>query len=223
MNKAVVAFLGSSMLLAASSIRAADFPVTGSGASGHPGDRVYIELTYNYGASFSAIAEDLNLQYQAAGLSMVAADSTINILGNQTLAQYATSLQIFAQAHSGGVLVNLNPTLGAGLKGYALSFYAADGTGHDRSGTVHLKVAFDILNTATPGSNYTVSFANSVLVNMAGDEFPYPAALQNLKLNVAAVPEPAAAYLMLAGLAWVGVKARRRPDAPFSADGSVSR
>ena len=69
MNKVRLGLLGLLMLLVLSSARADDFPVTGSGASGRPGDRVYVNLTYNYGASFSAIAEDLDIQYAAIGLS----------------------------------------------------------------------------------------------------------------------------------------------------------
>jgi|GEM_PF-1771794 len=174
--------------LFASSVLGADFPVQGTGATGQPGERVFIELTYDYGARFGVIVEDLQFEYQFASMTFVPAASTINVSGApQNLLQYADSLKQFAQAHQGDVLVNTNVQGSTpDFKGYALSFYTADGTPHVRSGLVRLRLAFDILPAAPLVAN-KVSFTDrNTLVDEAENEFRYPTALQNLNVTVAA-------------------------------------
>lgn len=176
-------------VLLASSIHAADFPVQGFGASGNPGTRVFVELTYNYGAHFGVIAEDLQFEYQFANMTFVPAASTIDVSGApQDLLQYATALGQFAQIHQGAVLVNLNvPGSTPAFKGYALSFYTADGMPHVRSGIVRLRLAFDILSAAPLGINKVSFTPGNVLVDEAETEFRYPIALQNLSVAVPTV------------------------------------
>ncbi len=173
------------LAVCASSLHAIDFPVQGTGASGRPGDRVYVELIYNYGASFGVIAEDLQFEYQFANMTFVPAASTIDVFGNQNLLQYATTLGQFALAHQGSVLVNLNaPGSTPDLKGYALSFFTADGIPQVRSGIVRLVLAFDILAAAPLGVNRVSFTSGNLLVDQAETELRYPTALQNLNVTV---------------------------------------
>lgn len=197
-----------------SGVQAAEFPVSGMDAHGKPGDRVFVDLTYDYGPGFGVIAEDLQFEYQFAGMTFKPEASTIDVFGTpQNLLDYATTLRTFAQAHSGNVLVNLDPiTSRADYKGYALSFYTADGAPQPRSSKVNLLAAFDILAGAVPG-RYEVSFGSAnLLADEAGNEFTYPGALQQLgvTVTVTAVPEPEIAWMLLPGLALVGLVARRR-------------
>ena len=214
MGKAILGLLSLSTALLVNSAWADEFPVTGSGATGHPGDRVFVDLTYDYGASFNAIAEDLNIQYPGVVLKMAPDASTIDMGGaTRNLHAYADMLEVFAQAHFGSVLENTDPVLPGGLEGYAMSFYTADGTGQARSGLVHLRVAFDIPVSTAP-ARYKVSFVNSVLADEGGAEFAYPDALQSLSVTVlSAVPEPATAWLLLSGCGLLGLDARRRSAA----------
>lgn len=206
-------FAGGLLLaLCGSGVQATEFPVSGTDASGNPGERVFVDLTYEYGASFGVIAEDLQFEYRFAGMTFKPEASTLDVFGApQSLNDYADALRTFAQAHSGSVLVNLDPIASrADYKGYALSFYTADGTPQLRSGPVHLRVAFDILATA-PHGRYEVSFGSAnLLADEAGNEFGYPSALQQLGVTVTAVPEPEVVWMLLPGLALIGLRARRR-------------
>lgn len=202
------------MALLVNGVQAQDFPVTGTGAGGHAGATVFVKLDYDYGAGLGIVAEDLQFAYQSPGIMFDRAASTIGPLGgsSQPFANYVASLQSYAIAHSGSLAENLNP---GGLppgygSGYALSFQVP--TGADvRTGIVELKLAFDIAPSALPGSSYDVSFAPPELVNgLATDtaEFTYPVAMQHLAVQV--VPEPEVAWMLLPGLALVGLYARRR-------------
>lgn len=198
------------MALVGGSAQAQAFQVQGTGATGQPGERVYVQLVYDYGASFAAIAEDLQFEYQFTGMTFMPDASTIDVAGAaQSLLVYTDALRQFAQDHQGSVLINPN-VVGSkpDYQGYALSFYTADGTPHGRRGQVNLRMAFDILADAKPGV-YGVSFTDiNVLVDEEGSEYGYPSALRNLGVTV--VPEPSVAGLLLPGLAVVGLRARRR-------------
>lgn len=177
---------------------------------------MFVSLVYDYGASFGVMAEDLKFEYQFTGMTFRPDISTIDVFGTaQDLGTYVASLRQFAQAHLGDVLVNLDPPAPPDYKGFALSFYTADGVSQERSGLVHLNVAFDILSNAAPGP-YAVTFSSasgeeSLLADADGNAFVYPAALQQLSVTVSAVPEPHHTAMLLLGLGIVGVCARRRP------------
>ena len=186
------------------------FPIVGTSASGRPGDRVFVDLAFDYGAGLGVTVEDLQFEYQFAGITFILAASTIGPAGGpQGLVPYTDALRTFAQAHSGSVLVNAAaPGSQAGYTGYALSFYTLDDTPHMRTGTIHLRLAFDILPTAPLGF-YGVPFGDrNFLGNVVGDEWSYPTELRNL--GVLVVPEPQIALMLLPGLALVLFGARRR-------------
>lgn len=210
MNKNLLWAGALSLALSAGSVLADEVAVQGKSAAGQPGERVFVEAVYDFGAGFHSIAEDLQFEYQFSGMTFNPAASTIGAAGAaQTLAAYVGSLTTLAQGHQGNVLVNPDvPGSTSGFKGYALSFYMSDGASQPRSGQVHLNLAFDILSTALPGA-MMVSFTDkNVLVDEAEKEFSYPAAMQQLSVNV--VPEPLIAWMLLPGLALVGLTARRR-------------
>jgi hypothetical protein len=198
-------------------VQAAVFQVTGASAVGKPGDQVFVDLTYDYGTGFEVIVEDLQFVYQFANMTFVPSASTIDVSGTaQSLSDYASALLQFAQSHSGNVLVNLDLAPGdPTLKGYALSFFTADGTGQVRSGLVHLDLAFDIRPTAQPGTQ-RVSFitAHNGLVDASFNQYTYPSALQNLSVTVEAVPEPQGVLMLLLGLAVAGIVRRRTGQRP---------
>lgn len=189
------------LALLAPRVQAADFPVQGFSASGNPGDRVFVELTYNYGTRFAVIAEDLQFEWQFVNMTFVPGASTIDVSGTpQDLLQYATTLGTFAQAHQGAVLTNLNaPGSTPDFKGYTLSFYTADGTPHVRNGIVRLRLAFDILFAAPQGTTKVSFTSGNVLVDEFENEFLYPVALQNLSVRVPAVKIEFASKPILVG------------------------
>jgi len=196
----------------ASHVSAEEFPVEGRGASGRPGDRVFLELIYDYGEGFAVIVEDFEIQYPHDALMFLPDASTIDLPGTRrNLREYADTLRQFAATHQGNVLENLDPILSRlDRKGYFTSFYTLDGTPDVRSGKVLLKASFDILPTAKPGS-YQVAFTEkNLLVDEFENEFSYPSSLQSLGVNVLAIPEPQIALMLLPGLALVTLYARRR-------------
>ncbi len=188
------------LALFANSAYAADFPIQSTGTSGHPGDRVFIELTYDYGSGFGVTAEDLQFEYQFANMTFVPSASTIDVSGApQNLPDYADTLQAFAQNHEGSVLVNMNFAGSTpDFKGYALSFTTAT-TPHVRSGMVHLRLAFDIQPCARPQVSKISFTERNVLVNEAGTEFQYPAALQSLDVTVQAGSGPSDTLSLTSG------------------------
>ena len=195
----------------AGSAQAADFPVQGTSATGKPGDSVFVTLDYDYGASFGAITEDFQFEYQFAGMTYMPEKSTFAAAGAspQNMPQYMDALRLTANVLGGVVLVNPDKASPSGHKGYAMSFYT-DGRPQARSGHVILQLAFDILPAALPGI-YSVSFTDkNVLVDVAQNEYSYPIDLQHLSVTV--VPEPQIAWMLLPGLALVGLYARRRTD-----------
>ena len=201
--------------LLGSTVQALDIPVTGTGAIGREGETVHVVLDYDYGASFAAIVEDLQFEWQFAGITFMPAESTIGatlLRGDpalQPLPQNLNAAQQFALAHSGGFLVNpAMPGSEAGYTGWSMSFYTADGVAHLRSGHVYLALAFKILPTAPPGV-FKVRFTNgNVLVDLQEAEYSFPSAARSLFVTV--VPELGIAWMLLPGLALVGLSARRR-------------
>lgn len=199
-----------SLALSAGNALADEFGVSGKSAAGRPGERVFVEVVYDYGAGSGFTVEDLQFEYLFDGISFNPTATTIGASGAAPLAlmAYVDALTAFAQAHSGSVLMNLNaPGSTASFKGVALSYQVTAGA-QFRSGEVHLNLAFDILGAALPGIR-PVSFTDmNALVDDQGTEFSYPAAMKQLSVSV--VPEPQIAWLLLPGLALVGLCARRR-------------
>lgn len=201
---------GLALTLMVGSALADEFAVQGKSASGRPGERVFVEAVYDYGAGLGFAAEDLQFEYQFDGMTFVPEASTVGAAGaGQNLSQYLDALRTFAQGHGGGFLVNPDaPGSTPDFKGYALSFYTLDGALHHRSAQVHLNLAFDILSTAMPGVR-KVSFTDkNVLIDQGETEFSYPLEMQQLSVTV--VPEPQIAWMLLPGLALVGLYTRRR-------------
>ena len=195
-----------SLAMSAGSALAEGPAIQGKSASGQPGERVFVEAVYDYGAGFGVIAEDLQFEYQFDGMTF---NPTASTMGAQSMAAYVSSLREFAGLHLGSVLENMGaPGSSERFKGYALSFQVPDGASQLRSGKIHLNLAFDILSAALPGAR-KVSFTDgNVLVDADVNEFSYPQAMQQLSVTI--VPEPQIAWLLLPGLALVGVYARRR-------------
>ena len=213
MNKKLLWAGALSLALSAGSVLAADLKIQGKSASGKPGELVFVEAIYDFtdfSAGFGVIAEDFQFEYQSDGITFNPTASMIGAAGAvQPLLAYVSALTTFAQGHQGSVLVNPNISdiLKPDLKGYALSFQVAD-SAHLRGGMIHLNLAFDISLTALPGARMVSFTDKNVLADVDGNEFSYPTALQQLSVTV--VPEPQIAWLLLPGLALVGVYARRR-------------
>ena len=206
----ILTFAASLALFAASAVQAQTFEFKGTGATGAPGDRVFVELDYFYGDSFEVTTEDLQLRYDASALSFrpeftnVVRDGVLT-----TLPDYLRELDLVSKDGFGSTLSNAAPIgLPAEQGGFNLSF-TSPFPGHIRSGHVFFNVAFDIASTATDGS-YLVSFGDkNVLTDADFSEYGY---LQNLQVTVqaAVVPEPEVALMLLPGLALIGLQVRRR-------------
>lgn len=87
------------------------------------------------------------------------------------------------------------------------SLYIGGATGrkYNTESNAYLNYAFDLSNVLASGGNYTLRFAvanNTVSQMQMG--------IDNVSLQVTAVPEPESYALMLAGLGLIGVAARRR-------------
>ncbi len=221
MKKAVL-LIASIAMFAASAVQAQDpFSVSATGASGAPGERVFVTLTYDYGAGVEVIAENFDFTYDSPELSFVFTDSTLVHDGvSQSLADHIADLERIAAAGRGFASFNLTPNpLPVGKGGFQLGFTQPDFFGFPgqvRTGQVVFNAAFDIAATA-PDGNYFVSFGSSKLTDFQSQtfdviEYGFPAALNNVQVTVqaAVVPEPAVALMLLPGLLLVGLHARRR-------------
>lgn len=198
-------------LVGAGFAQAQEFPVQGSNAAGRPGDQVVVELNYDYGAGFEAIADGFSFEYPNQALSFVRAASTVTASGVQkSWSDYEAALGAFG--HGGLFTPNDQPDAPGGVGFYAYSFFTDGSAGHLRIGDVKVSLVFAIKPAAVPGS-YGITFPESnVLADIDENEYGYPAALQNLQVTVQAlaVPEPAMALMLLPGLAVVGLQVRRR-------------
>ena len=214
MSKAMWVVGGLALALLGSGARAEDFKVQGINGAGLPGGTGFVDLVYDYGyygPGFGVQIEDFQFEYEIAGITFAAAKSTVgaSAASSQGFLAYMDALKQAANDLGGNVLSNPNKASPAGFKGYAMSFYT-DGRQQPRSGQVTMHLAFDILPTALSGP-YVVSFTNkNLIVDGAGNEYTYPAALPHLGVTV--VPEPQIAWLLLPGLALVGLYSRRRAD-----------
>jgi len=214
----ILSLVASLTLLAAGSLHAQEsLSVQATGATGAPGDQVFVSLTYDYGTGTEVIAENLNFTYDSSILSFLFPESTVVSGGvSQSLGAYVADLKLVADAGDGFTLFNLAPnTLAPGEGGFQLGFTQPDFfgfPGHVRTGQVVFNAAFDIAATARNG-NSVVSFAGSTQTDLATfSELEYPAALQNVQITVqaAVVPEPEMALMLLPGLALIGLHVRRR-------------
>jgi hypothetical protein len=221
MNK-LLSVVASLALFAASAVHAQNIlPVQGTGATGAPGDRVFVSLTYDYGTGFEAIAEDLQFEYDSTVLSFLFPDSTVVRGGvSQSLADHIADLNVIARAGDSSASFNLAPsTLPLGRGGFRLAFTQPDLFGFPgdiRTGQVVFNAAFEIAAAAQDGPSL-VSFSNSTLTDFQSVtfefiEYGYPSALRNVQVTVqaAVVPEPEMALMLLPGLALIGWQVRRR-------------
>lgn len=90
------------------------------------------------------------------------------------------------------------------------SLYIGGATGrlYGNSSNGYVGFTYDLSDVLAKGGQYTLRFA---VINNQGDQMQM--GLDNVSLQVAAVPEPESYALMLAGLGLVGVVARRRRSA----------
>ncbi len=195
--------LGLLLGLATAYAQAEEFPVTGNGASGRPGDQVSLKLIYDYGLSFLVYTEDLVIEYPNV-LHLVQTASSIDVFGSpMNLVDYVKMLPENREAND-----YISLTQPGTHRVYRLSFSPLSDP-QTRNGLVHLNVAFDVLSAAAPGQ-YVVSFQESTLSDPNLVEYSYPAAVQSLNVTVLAVPEPKIALMLLPGLAVIMFYARRR-------------
>lgn len=211
MNKARWVLGGLALALLGSAAWAEDFKVHGISGEGLPGRTAFVDLVYDYGhygPGFGVQVEDLQFEYEFANITFAAGKSTVGAAA-QGFQPYMDSLRIVANGLGGNLVVNPDKGSPLGFKGYAMSFYT-DGRQQPRSGQVTLHLAFDILPSALAGPNLVRFTDKNLIVDGAGNEYTYSTALQQLSVNV--VPEPQIAWLLLPGLALVGLYTRRRAD-----------
>jgi hypothetical protein len=203
MNK-LLSVVASLALFAASAVHAQEtLPVQGTGATGAPGDQVFVELDFDYGAGFEVTTEDFQMRYDASVLNFRPDLSTVFRDGvSQSLPNYLSFLAGVARDGFGSSLSN------NGVGFFNLSFTSAF-AGDVRSGHVIRSLAFDIAPAAAEG-RYLVSFGDkNVLTDVDFNEFEYEHALQ-VTVQAAVVPEPEMALMLLPGLALIGWQVRRR-------------
>lgn len=209
MSKAFRRLFVSLLLAGAASVQAALPTVSGSASAGTPGGHVVIELVFDYGSGFEVMVEDFKFQYDPGVLEFVAAGSSVQIGGApKEWLTYVGELQTLAQGNAGMFVVNANDaTVAAPRRGYALSFLTDGSVGHPRDGVVRYALGFDVKAGAPIGTT-KVTFDGSVMYDLLEQEFVYPdgLAVTGLSVNVTAVPEPAQALLLLAGLGIIAAR-----------------
>jgi hypothetical protein len=204
---AVLLAMFASVLAMGSAGAAEEFHAYGSNAAGRPGDRVFLNLEFNYGLGFQLVTEELIIDFPTPSITFSPGGSKVLVGGQEiTLPEYRQFLQM-----RGSVQENENyPGTGVGRKGYYLGFTTL--LPIPRQGVMHLRAAFDIHSTALPGY-YRISVSGmqqDELAMLAESECcELPSSLQSLGVAVLAVPEPGLALLLLPGLALVVLRARR--------------
>ena len=215
--------LGVLMTAAGTSVRA-DVTVDGSSVNGMPGTRVFLELIYHYGnpPGVKITLEALDFDYPSkvfAGsvlsdaLTFLPEASSIDLFGPQSLPEYIQTLADFADTHGGNVTTRHAEVTPAVVpsRGRYVQIFSMDSVGQSRVGNVSLKLAFNVHQTAPPGF-YPIVFPDdrNLLIDESLNEFAFASPIQNIGVNVLAVPEPKIALMLLPGLALIVLYARVR-------------
>lgn len=220
--KKILSVAASLALFAASAVHAQDvLSVEGTGATGTPGDRVFVTLSYDYGAGLEAVVEDFRFTYDSSVLSFLFPASTVVRGGlSQSLEAHIDDLDDVADEASAKFNLLPDPGSPPDAGNFRLAYSQPDffgAPGDFRQGSVIFNLAFEIADAA-PAGNTFVSLAGSKLTTFDANffvatEYSYPAALRSVQVTVqavSAVPEPAMALMLLPGLALIGMQVRRR-------------
>ncbi len=175
--------------------------VQAGNASAGVGGTAVVDIDFDFFGGYPLLSLDLNLGYDPLMLAWNQAGSSVTVLGaTQSLDALLAALGASPGPLDPSVVVNDAPG--------SLSFSATVPAAPAVTGRVSLHAAFQLLPGLGLGQNTGLTAAGMVVEDSQGLETPF-----SLAPSVSAVPEPAGAWLMVAGLAGLAGLARRRSAA----------
>ncbi len=170
-------------------------------ASAAVGGTAVVDIDFDFFGGYPLLSLDLNLGYDSLMLAWDQAGSSVTVLGaTQSLDAFLAALGSSTGLLDPSVVVNDVPG--------SLSFSATVPAAPPITGRVSLHAAFQLLPGLGLGQNTGMTVTGMVVEDSLGLETPF-----SLTPLVSAVPEPAGAWLMVAGLAGLAALARRRSAA----------
>ena len=167
-------------------------------ASAGVGGTAVVDINFDFFNGYPLLALDLNVGYDSLLLAWDQAGSSVTILGaTQSLDAFLAALGSSPGPLDPSVVVNDVP----GSLSLSVTVPAAPPV----TGRLSLHAAFQLLPGLGLGQNTGLTVAGMLVEDSLGLETPFA-----LTASVSAVPEPAGAWLMAAGLAGLAGLARRR-------------
>lgn len=167
-------------------------------ASAGVGGTAVVDIDFDFFDGYPLLALDLNVGYDAGMLAWDQAGSSVTVLGaTQSLNAFLTALGSSSDPLDPSVVINDVPG--------NLSFSATVPAAPLVTGRLSLHAAFQLLPGFGLGQNTGLTVTGMLVEDSQGLETPFA-----LTPSVSVVPEPAGAWLMVAGLAGLAALARRR-------------
>lgn len=167
-------------------------------ASAGVGGTAVVDIDFDFFGGYPLLSLDLNVVYDPLMLTWNQAGSSVTVLGaTQSLDAFLAALGASTGPLDPSVVVNDAPG--------SLSFSATVPAAPPVTGRLSLHAAFQMLPGLGLGQATGLTVTGMVVEDSLGQDTPF-----SLTPSVSAVPEPAGAWLMAAGLAGLAGLARRR-------------